>query len=60
MISLMFYLFTKVINTRLVVVDGERQGGTLPVNDDSVSAPQVVEDGGDAVHRGRGHRHCQY
>ena len=48
-----------MINTGLVVVDSERQGGTLPVNDDSVSAPQMVEDGGDAVDRGRGHRHCQ-
>ena len=51
---------TEMIDSRLVVVDGERQGGTLPVNDDSVTSPQVVEDGGDAVHRGGGHRHCQY
>ena len=57
--SLNFYSLTEVINTGLVVVDSERQGGTLPVNDDSVPAPQMVEDGGDAVDRGRGHRHCQ-
>ena len=49
-----------MIDSRLVVVDSERQGGALPVNDDSVTSPQVVEDGGDAVHRGGGHRHCQY
>ena len=57
--SLNIFSLTEVINTGLVVVDSERQGGTLPVNDDSVPAPQMVEDGGDAVDRGRRHRHCQ-
>ena len=46
-------LFTEMINTRFVVVDGERECRTLSVNDDFVSSPEMVQDGGDTVDRCR-------
>ena len=39
---------TEMINTGPVVLYGERQGGTLPVNDDPVAPEEVVQDSSQA------------
>ena len=40
--------WTEMVDCWVVVLDGEREGGTLPVYDDPVTQAEVEQDGGQA------------